>query len=85
MVMDLEALQERARKLVREALRACPPLPNDYKKRLTLGVRFEDNNRIFELYVDANRPEDAVVVARATLDKDTGTGHVETFPEQWTT
>lgn len=83
--MDLEVLQERARKLVREALRDCPPVPDDYKTRLALCVRFEGNNRIFELYVDGSRPEDAVVVARATLDKDAGTGLVETFPEQWTT
>lgn len=81
--MKLDDLQERARQMVTEALESCRPLPADHRDKLVLGIRFEGNDRVFELYVPGERPEDAIVVARATLDEDTGMGTVETFPEEW--
>ena len=71
--------------MVRAALAECPPMPQDLRKQLVLGVSgFEGESRTFELYIPGPRPEDAVVVARASLSSADGEGSVEVFPERWT-
>lgn len=83
MVISLDDLTELARKRVREALSAYPAMPDSLQAKLTLGVQFDDRRRIFELYITGERPQDAIVVAKAVLDIDTGEGEVECFPEVW--
>lgn len=80
---SLDELQEAARLMTQEALRAYPPFPSQFLCDLTLGTFFDDPFRIFELYVAAERPTDAIVLTRATLDARTGEGKVEVFPECW--
>ncbi|WP_375758577.1 hypothetical protein [Corallococcus exercitus] len=85
MPIRLDELQERARVAVREALARCPPIPAAFRQELVIGVRIDGNERVFELYKAGERPEDALVIARAVLNASTGDlKQVEVFPERWT-
>ncbi|MCY0999094.1 hypothetical protein OWM54_18290 [Myxococcus sp. MISCRS1] len=86
MAIKLEVLREKARVATREALRQCPAIPEPLRENLTLGIRFEDEARVFELYVAGERPEDALVLTRVTANSKTGElGPVEVYPERWST
>jgi hypothetical protein len=76
--MRLEELQEIARKLTFSALEAFV-IPEEYRSVMTLGVFFEGDVRVFELYVPGEQPKDAKVISRARIDCRTGEGSVEVF------
>ena len=68
---ELDELQEIARVATRNALEAYESLPEEWSKNLTLGTFFEDEDRIFELYVAAERPADAIVISSARVNRKT--------------
>ncbi|HEY0845605.1 MAG TPA: hypothetical protein VGE12_09560 [Noviherbaspirillum sp.] len=68
---ELDELQELARVATREALEAYEPLPDEWKEHLTLGTFFEGDDRIFELYVAAEQPANAVVISSARINRKT--------------
>lgn len=79
-----DELEEKARLLTKEALRNHPPIPDDLREHLTLGMSAEGKFRTFSLYIAAERPEDAITVTQISLDSETGEASaVEVFPSAW--
>ena len=74
--IPLDELQERARQMTLTELRKFV-VPEEFKSKLTLGVQFEGDFRVFELYVPGERPSDARVISRARLNIYSGEGEVE--------
>lgn len=62
---ELDELQEIARVATRAALEGYEPMPEEWEKNLTLGTSFDGDDRIFELYIAAEKPSDAVVISTA--------------------
>lgn len=69
-ISELDELQELARLATREALKSYE-IPDEWKKRLVLGVYLEDDDRIFELYITGDKPDDATVLSRAKVNRNT--------------
>lgn len=76
--LKLEELRERARVLTYETLKDYE-IPDGLETRIALGIGFDGDDRIFELYIPAERPEDAIVISSARLNSFTGQGSVEVF------
>ena len=68
---ELEELREIARLATYEALKAYEPFPKEWEKNLTLGTFFEGDDRIFELYIAAEKPADAIVISSARVSRRT--------------
>ena len=68
---ELDELQEIARVATRSALESYEPIPAEWSKNLTLGTLFDGDDRVFELYVAAERPKDAIVLASARVNRIT--------------
>jgi hypothetical protein len=66
---ELDELQEIARVATRTALDGYEPIPEEWKKNLTLGTFFKSDDRIFELYIAAEKPTDAVVSSTARVNQ----------------
>jgi hypothetical protein len=75
---SLKELEDIAANATRAALSQYH-IPDEIRGRLVLGVFFEEDYRIFELYADGERPEDAQVITRARVHAATGDVHVEVF------
>ncbi|AFY38604.1 hypothetical protein Lepto7376_2317 [[Leptolyngbya] sp. PCC 7376] len=67
---ELDELQEIARIATRKALEDYE-FPETWQDSLVLGVFFEDNARIFELYIPRERPEEAIVISSARVNCQT--------------
>lgn len=78
-----EELQEQAHVMTDAALATVAALPEGFREKLVLGITASGHNRIYELYVPGDKPEDALVISRCTLDTRTGEGEVKVFPERW--
>jgi hypothetical protein len=74
--IPLDELQERARQMTLRTLESYV-VPDDVRSKLTLGVQFDGEIRVFELYVPGDRPVDAWVISRARLNVHSGEGTVE--------
>jgi hypothetical protein len=70
MSAELEELQEIARVATVKALEGYP-ITDEIRKQLVLGVRFEGDTRVFELYIPGERPQDALLISQATVDRKT--------------
>lgn len=68
---ELDELQKIARVATRAALERYERIPEEWEKNLTLGTFFEGDDRIFELYIAAERPVDAVVISSARVNRTT--------------
>ena len=66
---ELDELQEIARVATRTALEGYEPMPEEWKKNLTLGTFFEGADWIFKLYIAAEKPADAVVISTARVNR----------------
>lgn len=66
---ELDQLQELARIATRQALEEYEPIPKEWEANLTLGTFFDGDDRIFELYVAADKPEDAIVISSARVNR----------------
>jgi len=76
--ISLEKLQERARLMTLAELEHYI-IPEEIRRNLILGVQFDEDYRIFELYVPGEKPSDACVISRARLNVYSGEGLVEVF------
>lgn len=68
---ELDELQEIARLATRAALEEYERIPAEWEKNLTLGTFFDGDDRIFELYIAAEQPSDAVVISSARVNRRT--------------
>lgn len=59
-------------------------IPREFWRRLALGVIPEKGHCGFELYLAQRRPQDALIVSRATVDTLTGEVSVEVFVDALT-
>ena len=76
----LEELQEIARVATREALRDFPELRR-FLPDLVLGVIIDGDDRVFELYIPGDRPEDACVISSVRVNSYSGESALEIFQE----
>jgi len=70
MSAELDELEEIARVATLKALEGYP-LTDEMRQNLTLGVNFEGDTRVFELYIAGERPRDALVISQTTVDRKT--------------
>lgn len=68
---ELDELKEIARLATYDALKEFEPLSTEWRENLTLGSGIDEDYGIFELYVAAERPEDAVVISSARVNRKT--------------
>lgn len=68
---ELDELQEIARVATRKELELYECIPPELEKYLTLGTFFDGDDRIFELYIAAERPRDAIVISTARVNRKT--------------
>lgn len=66
---ELDELREIARLATRKALEEYEPFPKEWEKDLTLGTFFDGEDRIFELYIARERPDDAIVISAARVNR----------------
>jgi hypothetical protein len=69
MSKELEDLQEIACIATSEALEQYELIPKEWEKNLALGTFFEEDYRIFELYVAAEKPSDTIVISSARVNR----------------
>ena len=81
--MKVNDLQLRAMSLSQDALKLYPPIPDDVRGALTLGTYFEKDSTIFDLYLPGERPEDALVFVKVTMNNDTGEGRANVNDAAW--
>ena len=77
--LSLEQMREIARQLTQETLRAYPPPWTFRKEDLVLGSGIFEGKGGFELYIPAERPEDAKVITRVEVDSQSGEATIEVF------
>ena len=70
MSKELDELEEIARVATQKALENYI-VPEEYKNNLVLTTLFDDDNRIFQLYIPGEKPKDALIIATATVNKNT--------------
>jgi hypothetical protein len=68
---ELDELEEIARVATRAALEAYEPVPPEWIKNLTLGTLFEDDHRIFQLYIAGERRQDSIIISSAKVNRKT--------------
>jgi hypothetical protein len=71
-LLQLAEMEPIAKEATYDALKGCMPPSDDDKKALVLGKMLTDEAGIFELYVPADKPQDARVISRATVNRITG-------------
>jgi hypothetical protein len=74
--IPLDELEERARRMTLAALESYV-IPDEIRPTLTLGIHFEGDTRVFELYVPGEKPSDARIISRLRLNIYSGEGDVE--------
>jgi hypothetical protein len=67
----LEELEAIAAMATRKSLEGYE-IPEEIKANLVRGVMFDGDDRIFELYVPGERPEDAKVISAVRINSLTG-------------
>lgn len=77
---NLDELQEKARQLTSEALRSYE-IPDEIRQNIALGVLFDGDDRVFELYIPNEIPQNGTVITRVRINSYTGEpkGAVEVF------
>lgn len=78
-LLTLREMEPIARDATRKALTPYKGTAELEDKNLTLGKGIEGEEGIFELYLAAERPQDARVICCAKVDRRTGEVKVEVF------
>ncbi len=78
-LLKLSDMEPIAKAATYAALMRYLPPSDENKKRLTLGKVITDAEGVFELYIPADRPQDAKVISCAKVDRLTGKVEVEVF------
>jgi hypothetical protein len=79
--LTLDQTEPIAKAATRAALEGARQLTDAEKERLTLGTLIEDDAYVWELYLAGERPEDAVMICQARVDRLTGGVTVQVFDE----
>ncbi len=79
--LPLAKLQDIARRITRKALKGYPDIEKLWPD-VMLGVLFDGEQRLFELYIPGERSEDARIISRTRVSSTTGEGTVEIFPPE---
>lgn len=66
---ELDELKELGRVATRQALEEYEPIPREREVNLTLGTFFDADDRIFELYIAADKPKDAIVISSTRMNR----------------
>ncbi|WP_374519304.1 hypothetical protein [Undibacterium squillarum] len=74
--LSLEEMQEIARSLTQKELERYV-IPDDMRGQLALTTLFEGDDRVFVLYVPAEKRSDAYVIARTRVNAISGNASVE--------
>lgn len=74
--LSLEEMQEIARSLTQKELERYV-IPDDMRGQLALTTLFEGDDRVFVLYVPAEKRSDAYVIARTRVNAIFGNASVE--------
>ena len=74
--LSLEDMQEIARSLTQKELERYV-IPDDMRGQLALTTLFEGDDRVFVLYVPAEKRSDAYVIARTRVNAISGNASVE--------
>lgn len=77
--LNLSEMEAIAKDATRAALVEYTPPTEEDDKNLTLGSGITDIEGIFELYIAADRPQDAKVISCAKVNRLTGEVTVEVF------
>ena len=77
-ILSLDEMQEIARLATRKALKGYSR-PNLSFDNLVLGICHNKECGKFELYIAGERPEDAIVISEATVNRKTGEVSVKVF------
>jgi hypothetical protein len=78
-LLKLLEMEPIAREATYVALMKYLPPSDEDKKHLTLGKAITDTEGVFELYIPADRPQDAKVISCAKVNRLTGDVKVEVF------
>lgn len=73
---SLDELEEIASVLTKKTL-SNYNIPEDIKKNLVLGTLFDGDDRIFQLYIPGDRPEEAQVISSVRINAYTGQADIE--------
>jgi hypothetical protein len=73
----LKEMEPIAKIATHDALKGYRPPAS--RQHLTLGSELTESQGIFELYIAGERPQDAQVISRATIDRKTREVQVEVF------
>jgi hypothetical protein len=74
----LEELEEIARVLTQTTL-VHYEIPESIGNNLVLGTLFDGDDRIFQLYIPGDRPEDAQIISSVRINVFTGQASIEVF------
>lgn len=78
-LLTLSEMEPVAQEATYAALKRYSPPSNEDKKHLTLGKVITETEGVFELYIPAERPQDAKVISCAKVSRLTGEVKVEVF------
>jgi hypothetical protein len=68
---ELDELEEIARLATRNELENYERLPPEWEADLTLGIYFDGDERVFELYIAKERPAGGIVISTARVNRKT--------------
>lgn len=77
--MKLADMEPIAKEATYKALSRYVAPSEEVRQYLTLEKILTDESGVFELYVPDDKPQDATVISRATVDRVTGDVKVEVF------
>ena len=80
--LTLDQTEPMAKAATRVALEGARPFTDAEKQALTLGTLIQNDAYIWVLYLAGERPEDAVKISEARVDRLTGEVEVRLFGER---
>ncbi len=78
-LLQLPEMEQLAKQAMNNALKEYISPPDEVRVLLTLGRELTAGAGVFELYVPADRPQDAKVIGRTTVNRSSGEVTVEVF------
>jgi hypothetical protein len=79
---SIEELESISQTMIREALSGFT-ISKTVSSKLALAIGFDDNLRIFQLYIPAADSLNARIICQATVDSYSGEGSVEVFLNEY--
>ena len=80
--LSMRQMEEFAKKATWNALASYPAPPKNEQEKWVLGKYETDMEGIFEIYIPAEKVEDATIISCAKVNRTTGAVTVEVFLSQ---